>query len=38
MNFMGYRRPDGKAGIRNKVLILPRKHKKDHQPQLHISP
>ena len=23
MNFMGYRRPDGKAGIRNKVLILP---------------
>ncbi len=23
MNFMGYKRPDGKAGIRNKVLILP---------------
>ena len=23
MNFIGYRRPDGKAGIRNKVLILP---------------
>ncbi|MDD5832827.1 MAG: UxaA family hydrolase [Clostridiales bacterium] len=23
MNFLGYRRPDGKVGIRNKVLILP---------------
>jgi len=23
MNFMGYRRPDGKVGIRNHVLILP---------------
>lgn len=23
MNFYGYRRPDGKVGIRNKVLILP---------------
>ena len=23
MNFMGYRRPDGRVGIRNKVLILP---------------
>ncbi|QAT50090.1 altronate dehydratase [Caproiciproducens sp. NJN-50] len=23
MEFLGYRRPDGKAGVRNKVLILP---------------
>ena len=23
MNFLGYRRPDGKVGVRNKVLILP---------------
>ncbi|MCI8341859.1 MAG: UxaA family hydrolase [Firmicutes bacterium] len=23
MNFLGYKRPDGKVGIRNKVLILP---------------
>jgi len=23
MNFLGYRRPDGKVGIRNKILILP---------------
>lgn len=23
MNFWGYRRPDGRVGIRNKVLILP---------------
>ncbi|MDR1832691.1 MAG: UxaA family hydrolase [Fusobacteriaceae bacterium] len=23
MTFMGYRRPDGKAGVRNKILILP---------------
>jgi altronate dehydratase large subunit len=23
MTFMGYRRPDGRVGIRNKVLILP---------------
>lgn len=23
MNFMGYRRPDGRAGVRNHVLILP---------------
>ena len=23
MNFKGYRRPDGRAGIRNHILILP---------------
>ncbi|MGL4790735.1 MAG: UxaA family hydrolase, partial [Anaerotignaceae bacterium] len=23
MNFLGYKRPDGRVGIRNKVLILP---------------
>ena len=23
MNFLGYRRPDGKVGVRNKIFILP---------------
>lgn len=23
MNFYGYKRPDGRVGVRNKVLILP---------------
>ena len=23
MKFLGYRRPDGKVGIRNKIFILP---------------
>ncbi|MBQ6295059.1 MAG: UxaA family hydrolase, partial [Firmicutes bacterium] len=23
MEFLGYRRPDGRVGVRNKILILP---------------
>ena len=23
MKFLGYRRPDGKVGVRNKIFILP---------------